>query len=109
VIELDGRQTLIIAILVLFLGKTLNKRIKFIREYNIPEPVTGGVLASLFFGILYFTVDAEFVFSLEQRDSLLSDEEVYEGYNCKGINSDFFSDIQSIFPSNLTRVKKRRN
>jgi len=71
VIELDGRQTLIIAIMVLFLGKTLNKRIKFIREYNIPEPVTGGVLASLFFGILYFTVDTEVVFSLEQRDSLL--------------------------------------
>jgi len=89
VIELDGRQTLIIAILVLFLGKTLNKRIKFIREYNIPEPVTGGVLASLFFGILYFTVDAEFVFSLEQRDSLLSDEEVYEAIIVKALTPTF--------------------
>lgn len=70
-IDLDGRQTLIIAILVLFLGKFLNKRVPFLREYNIPEPVTGGVLASLFFGILYFTAHTEFIFSLDQRDSLL--------------------------------------
>ena len=53
-IELDSRQTLIIAILVLFIGKRLNKEISFLREYNIPEPVTGGVLASLVFGAYYF-------------------------------------------------------
>ena len=70
-LELDGRQTLIIAILVLFLGKFLNKRINFLREYNISEPVTGGVVASIVFGTLYFLFNAEFVFSLNQRDSLL--------------------------------------
>ncbi len=70
-IELDGRQTLIIAILVLFLGKFLNKRVKFLREYNISEPVTGGVVASIVFGALYFFADTEFVFSLNQRDQLL--------------------------------------
>ena len=70
-LELDGRQTLIIAILVLFLGKFLNKRINFLREYNISEPVTGGVVASIVFGALYFLFNAEFVFSLNQRDSLL--------------------------------------
>ncbi len=70
-LELDGRQTLIIAILVLFLGKFLNKRVKFLREYNISEPVTGGVVASIVFGALYFFADTEFVFSLNQRDQLL--------------------------------------
>ena len=70
-LELDGRQTLIIAILVLFLGKFLNKRINFLREYNISEPVTGGVVASIVFGALYFLFNAEFVFSLNQRDGLL--------------------------------------
>ena len=70
-LELDGRQTLIIAILVLFLGKFLNKRVEFLREYNISEPVTGGVVASIVFGALYFFVDTEFVFSLNQRDQLL--------------------------------------
>ncbi len=70
-LELDGRQTLIIAILVLFLGKFLNKRVNFLREYNISEPVTGGVVASIVFGALYFLFNAEFVFSLNQRDGLL--------------------------------------
>lgn len=70
-LELDGRQTLIIAILVLFLGKFLNKRINLLREYNISEPVTGGVVASIVFGALYFLFNAEFEFSLNQRDSLL--------------------------------------
>ena len=69
--ELDSRQTLILAILVLFAGKGLNKRIKFFREYNIPEPVTGGVLASLILGVVYFTCDFHFEFFLQTRDSLL--------------------------------------
>ncbi|MGI9534318.1 MAG: sodium/glutamate symporter [Thermodesulfobacteriota bacterium] len=70
-IELDGRQTLIIAILVLFLGKRLNKEISFLREYNIPEPVTGGVIASLIIGAFYFLANKEIVFLLTDRDSLL--------------------------------------
>lgn len=69
-IELGSRQTLIIAILVLFLGKWLNKKIPFLRNYNIPEPVTGGVLASLFFGAFYFLADKEFSFALGDRDTL---------------------------------------
>ncbi len=69
--ELDSRQTLIIAILVLFLGKKLNKEVNFLREYNIPEPVTGGVIASLVFGFIYFFAKTEIIFSLTDRDTLL--------------------------------------
>jgi len=43
--ELDPRQTLIIAILALYLGRYLNDRVKPLRDYNIPEPVTGGLLS----------------------------------------------------------------
>ncbi|NQY54539.1 MAG: sodium/glutamate symporter [Campylobacteraceae bacterium] len=68
---LDARETLILAIFVLFLGKYLNKKILFFREYNIPEPVTGGVLASIFFGLIYFYFDLIISFSLDQRDTLL--------------------------------------
>ena len=32
---LDGRQTILLAILVLFLGKLLTSRIAFLRNYNI--------------------------------------------------------------------------
>jgi len=70
-LELDSRQTLIIAILVLFLGKKLNKEIPFLRHYNIPEPVTGGVLASIVFGAYYYLTKNEVVFSLGSRDVLL--------------------------------------
>ena len=69
-IELGSLETLIAAILVLFTGKWLNTSIPFLREYNIPEPVTGGILASLLFGVFYFIAGTELVFSLADRDTL---------------------------------------
>ncbi len=69
--ELDSRQTIIVAILVLFLGKFLNKKINVLRKYNIPEPVTGGLVASLFFGLLYLLFNVNINFSTHYRDILL--------------------------------------
>jgi ESS family glutamate:Na+ symporter len=69
--ELTARQTIIIAILVLFIGKYLNNRIGPLQNYNIPEPVTGGVLASLVFAFIYFSFDFNFQFALGSRDDLL--------------------------------------
>ncbi len=69
--ELDGRQTLIIAILVLYLGRYVNKRLRLLRDYNIPEPVTGGLLASLLFGLVYWLGDTEVNFDMSNRDMLL--------------------------------------
>ena len=70
-IELDGRQTLIVAILVLFLGKWLNRKVSFLREYNIPEPVTGGVITSLLVGVFYFLIKTEIAFETTDRDTFL--------------------------------------
>jgi len=69
--QLDPRQTIIVAILVLFLGKYLTRKIAFLREYNIPEPVSGGLIASILFGVLYAAFDFELSFALQLRDSLL--------------------------------------
>lgn len=69
--DLNARQTVIMAIIVLFLGKYLNKKISFFREYNIPEPVTGGVLISLLLGLVYFLFNFNFEFELRSRDILL--------------------------------------
>ncbi len=69
--ELDSRQTIIVAILVLFLGKYLNKKFNVLRKYNIPEPVTGGLIASLFFGLLYMLFDLNLNFSTHYRNILL--------------------------------------
>jgi ESS family glutamate:Na+ symporter len=70
-VELDARQTLIFAILVLYLGRYLNDKLAPLREYNIPEPVTGGLLASVFFGLIYWLADTEISFDLANRDILL--------------------------------------
>jgi ESS family glutamate:Na+ symporter len=69
--ELDPRQTVVVAIFVLFLGKFLTGRVMLLREYNIPEPVSGGLIASLLFAVLYAAFGLEFVFALGVRDTLL--------------------------------------
>jgi ESS family glutamate:Na+ symporter len=69
--ELEPRATLIAAILVLFLGRFLNGKIKVFRDYNIPEPVTGGLLASLTVGLLYWLTGLEISFDMANRDMLL--------------------------------------
>ncbi len=69
--ELDPRQTIIMGILVLFLGKYLNRKIGFLRQFNIPEPVTGGIVGSVCFGIFYLLFDVSIMFSDHSRDILL--------------------------------------
>jgi ESS family glutamate:Na+ symporter len=70
-IVLDGRQTIMLAVVVVFLGKLLIRNIAFLRNYNIPEPVVGGLIASLVFGALYGIFGWEVNFALGVRDELL--------------------------------------
>jgi ESS family glutamate:Na+ symporter len=58
-------------IIVLFLGKRLNDAFGFLREFSIPEPVTGGLLVSVLLGVLYFAADVAVEFDLQARDLLL--------------------------------------
>ncbi len=69
--ELSPRQTVIAAILVLFLGKYLTRKIAFLRNFNIPEPVSGGLIASILIGAMYGVFDIEVSFALQLRDTLL--------------------------------------
>ena len=68
---LDGRQTIVLAIFVLFFGKFLTSKIPFLRNYNIPEPVSGGLIASIVFGLIYGIFDLQFEFALDVRNELL--------------------------------------
>ena len=70
-LTLDGRQTIVIAILVLYFGKLINSKVGFLREFNIPEPVTGGLIASVVFGLIYAVFGLQFEFALDVRDELL--------------------------------------
>jgi ESS family glutamate:Na+ symporter len=60
-----------IGLVVLFIGRELNQRIQFLREYNIPEPVTGGLLVALLLALVYATVGVEIEFDLADRDMML--------------------------------------
>jgi ESS family glutamate:Na+ symporter len=68
---LDGRQTIVLAIIVLFFGKFLTSKVPFLHKYNIPEPVSGGLIASIVFGLIYGIFDLQFEFALDLRDNLL--------------------------------------
>ncbi len=70
-LTLDGRQTIVIAILVLYFGKLITAKINFLREFNIPEPVTGGLIASIVFGLIYAIFNLQFDFALDVRNELL--------------------------------------
>jgi ESS family glutamate:Na+ symporter len=82
--EFDARQTLLIAVLVLFLGRYLNKKVKFLKAYNIPEPVTGGIIASIFFSVFYIIFGETTKFALQERDVLLI---VF--FTCVGLSAKF--------------------
>jgi len=60
-----------IGIVVLFTGKRLNDVFRFLREFSIPEPVTGGMLCSLLIALVYIIADIEIEFELTTRDVLL--------------------------------------
>ena len=60
-----------IGIVVLFVGKRINDAIGFLREFSIPEPVTGGLIFSLVIALVYMIGGVEVVFELTARDVLL--------------------------------------
>ena len=57
--------------LVLFLGKRLNRELGFLRNYSIPEPVSGGLLVALLLTLLHVVGGPDFSFNLNSRDFLL--------------------------------------
>ena len=55
-LSFSAYYTLIMAVLVLLLGKLLTRHIRFLRDFNIPEPVSGGlVVAAVIFGLHQLT------------------------------------------------------
>ena len=71
VLRVDEFLTVTLGIVVLFIGKRLNDAVGFLREFSIPEPVTGGLLFSVLLGIVYALSGVEIEFMLGARDILL--------------------------------------
>lgn len=60
-----------IGIIVFFLGAMLTRNITFLQNFNIPEPVSGGIAAALVTWALYSWMNLEIAFDLSTRDELL--------------------------------------
>ena len=71
VLRIESFLAVTIGIIVLFVGKRLNDKVAILREFSIPEPVTGGLLFSILLGVLYFASDVAVAFDLQARDILL--------------------------------------
>ena len=60
-----------LGIVVLFVGKRVNNIVRFLKEFSIPEPVTGGLICSILIALLYLVTGIEIEFELSARDFLL--------------------------------------
>ena len=92
-IVLNGYYTLIAATLVLLIGRAIVKRIRFLRDFNIPEPVTGGLLAAAIVSILYYTMNITFQF-----DDTLKNAFMLIFFASIGLSADFSRLKQGGFP-----------
>ena len=83
-IELTPLMSITTGFLVLFIGKRLNLELPFLRNYSIPEPVSGGLLVALLLTLVHSLAGVEIGFELDSRDFLL----VYF-FTTVGINARF--------------------
>ncbi|TMV09516.1 sodium/glutamate symporter [Ruegeria sediminis] len=70
-IEIPAFIAVTLGFAVFLAGTEINARVEALRRYNIPEPVTGGLLASLALFAVYLVSGLEFEFDLQHRDFLL--------------------------------------
>ena len=67
----NGLTTLISAVIVLLLGRFLVNRIDFLKRYNIPEPVAGGLVAAVVSLLVHTFWGYSIVFSSELQTSFM--------------------------------------
>lgn len=71
VIKIDAFPTLTLSFIVFFLGAFLTRKVAFLKNYNIPEPVLGGLVAALIVWGFVTILGKQIVFDLSVRDQLL--------------------------------------
>lgn len=70
-VAVPGFLSFTIAIVVFFLGSGINSRVAPLRQWNIPDAVTGGLLAALATFFAYRVLGISISFDLGARDMLL--------------------------------------
>ena len=77
-------ETLMLACLVLFLGRFIVNKIAFLKKYSIPEPVVGGFILALISWLVLVVFDIELEFNEPFRDVMM-----YVFFASIGLNADF--------------------
>lgn len=85
-IKFDFYFTLVCMVGVLLLGRWIIARMKVLQDYNIPEPVVGGIIAAIGILIIYKSFNLEFKF-----DSSLKDPLMLAFFTSIGLSADFTS------------------
>lgn len=57
--------------IVFFLGAFLTRKVAFLGDYNIPEPVSGGLAIAVLTWAFFAPMDVQISFDLQVRDYLL--------------------------------------
>ncbi len=71
-IEVGIIETLLVALVILFVGYFCNSKIAFLRNNNIPEPVVGGIVFSILAGIAHFAFDFHLQFDMSFKNPLMT-------------------------------------
>jgi len=71
ILHFGGFFAVTLGIIVLFIGKRLNEAMGILREFSIPEPVSGGLLFSVLIALVYLATGVEVEFDLTARNVLL--------------------------------------
>ena len=71
ILHISAFISVTMGIIVLFVGKRVNGLVRFLQEFSIPEPVTGGLIFSILITLLYVVTGIEIEFELKARDFLL--------------------------------------
>jgi len=69
--EFDAMTTLVIAIVVLLIGRAVIAKVDFLKRYSIPEPVVGGLLAAFAATALRFGADVQISLDLSLQAPLM--------------------------------------
>ncbi len=70
-IDFNFYFTLVCMVGVLLVGRIIIQRIKFLQDYNIPEPVVGGIIAAIIILIIYKMINIEFKFNDSLKEPLM--------------------------------------
>lgn len=68
---LNAYYTLISAVIILLIGKYLVKKIRFLQDFNIPEPVAGGLVAAIILFAIHAFTGYQFNFHKELQTAFM--------------------------------------